>query len=115
LHGQYIREVLQGTRKYPVRTPAFFKNHSIESLQRGINIFQLGGNKEAFLNVLELQTAHEHVMAGILIPNPTVTGWDQLAALNEVVEGKTPTLVDATTIPATLVPDGYSIAWSLVP
>lgn len=115
MQGQYIREVLQGTRKYPVRTPAFFKNPETDPMQKGINIFRLHGNKEAFLNVLELKTSHEHVVAGILIPNPTATGWEQLAALNEVVEGKTPTLVEATTIPVNLVPDGYSSAWNLIP
>jgi hypothetical protein len=49
------------------------------------------------LQVLELKIDHEYMMAGVLIPGPTIGGRQRLADLNSIVEAKELTPVEATT------------------
>jgi hypothetical protein len=114
-HGSSIREVLLGNRTYPTRIPAIWGDAGPSAPPKGVSLFRHQGEKKAFLLTLELKTGDEHVMAATLLPNPTATGWADLAELNTLLKAKKPTEVEATTLPATLHAGGYMGAWNLLP
>ncbi len=113
-NAEMIRQVLNDQIEYPTRIPTIWKRSKEDSVSQGISIVSKDGNREAFVVSFWLKGNNENFIASTLIPNPTEKGWEKLFELDKFVKQKELTEFQATTIPRTVIRNGYSIAWNII-
>lgn len=114
-NGEMIRKVLNDEINYPTRVPTVWHNNKEEILPKGVAILCKNNIRQAFIVNLELIGKRENFTAAILIPNPSERGWNKLYELDTFAKGKTLTEFELMTLPRTVIRNGYSIAWNIIP
>lgn len=113
-NAKMIRQVLNDEIKYPTRVPTIWRRSKDASIPQGISMLSKDGKREAFVVSFRVKGNNEDFMASTLIPNPTAEGWEKLLVLDKFVKQKELTEFEATTLPRTIIRNGYSIAWNII-
>lgn len=113
-NAEMIRKVLASEIEYPTRIPTIWRRSNDDGIPQGISIISKDGNREAFVVSIKLKGNSENFMASTLIPNPTETGWQKLFELDKFVKQKELTEFQATSLPRTVIRNGYTIAWNII-
>jgi hypothetical protein len=108
-NAAFIRDVIAGKKDYPCRVPINW--HENGMAPTGISLMKDGNERIAFLVNINLKGIEVNTTASILIPSPTIDGWEKISTVNKMDQIKAFTCI---TLPRIVDRIGYSVSWNLV-